>query len=816
MDYLSQINDLVEEIPSTEAVQAKKLEEQRKLAEVEDMRANLADIIEELTDARQARIALRQQEVIEEQVAPEPQPIVEETKPAYRQSRQQLYEDHLIDAVSQQISFNTRFDNKPEYHIAPLDEEQRFRNIENQLSHVRKLFHEATMVSGIGQGGDGQTPGSGEVKLARLDDVDMDNINDGDSLIWDSTSGTFVAGAGGTGGGAVSKIIAGTGIDVDPAGGVGNVEISVDLALEDLSNVNGTPSDGDLLVYNGGDWDVGHINTSQLDLTNPSTFNLPAFQAKLSVVGSYSTQEDANNIFANLIDEINLRVDELEDNVSLGTFLGTVDCTDSANEPDTSALTSGDYYIHQGVAGNLWDDAANGTVDPDNQVVWDGTKWVVVSTVTTLAQLGDTNTEGAITGDLLVYNDANTKWEKQTVPIPKVTVGTTPPNSGSEKDGDFYFDQTNEVLYIYDSVWTEVSGAGGARVVVASAPPASASEGDMYVDDDQYTLYILHDGNWIGLTNDGLTGGGDGTTIDLSPYLKKGTAGSLEKMTGSLELIGGPEDTGSNLYMSNNGFIRFGYGDINTSAEYGGYIYQRNDTLFELGTYTGIDFKINTPKTEITSEVTITTLANAGVGSVGADANGKLIILEESALPTITLNYYEYIYRSFNPTTDAALADSEMIYYQIAFESDEDHSVTVLHEIDQNGDGNWVDANTLKNSLNIVNVASTQVVFYGPKHGSFPSDTATNLPNLKIRTTLTSGAGPNEVTVATPEVDLFDGDPKKVVINARSSGEEDINGYVDTPTFEYAVSQVGKRIQSIVAESSDFADFQTRIAAINF
>ena len=91
-----------------------------------------------------------------------------------------------------------------------------------------------------------------------------------------------------------------------------------------------------------------------------------------------------------------------------------------------------------------------------------------------------------------------------------------------------------------------------------------------------------------------------------------------------------------------------------------------------------------------------------------------------------------------------------MIYYQINFESDEDHAVTVLYEIDQNGDGNWVDANTLKSSLNILNIASTQVVFYGPKHDSFPSDTATTYPNLKIRSTLTSGSGANEVYSDSP------------------------------------------------------------------
>ena len=96
----------------------------------------------------------------------------------------------------------------------------------------------------------------------------------------------------------------------------------------------------------------------------------------------------------------------------------------------------------------------------------------------------------------------------------------------------------------------------------------------------------------------------------------------------------------------------------------------RNDTLFELGTYADIDFKIKAPRTEIAGEVTITTLANAGVGSVGADANGKLIILDESALPSVTLNYAVCQGRLI---LRMALADSKVIYYHINFESDEDH-----------------------------------------------------------------------------------------------------------------------------------------------
>ena len=70
---------------------------------------------------------------------------------------------------------------------------------------MRGSVMESTMVSGIGQGGDGQGPGSGEVRLNRLDDVHIPggsgttfgtrtvaaagaNVpNHGDILIWDET-----------------------------------------------------------------------------------------------------------------------------------------------------------------------------------------------------------------------------------------------------------------------------------------------------------------------------------------------------------------------------------------------------------------------------------------------------------------------------------------------------------------------------------------------------------------------------------------------------------------------------------------------------
>ena len=83
---------------------------------------------------------------------------------------------------------------------------ERVKALEAQLNMLRNSLREGTMVSGIGQGGDGQTPGSGETNLQRLDDVEMDNIKPGQTLCWDpnlnmGTGGFYPCDAGPGGGG---------------------------------------------------------------------------------------------------------------------------------------------------------------------------------------------------------------------------------------------------------------------------------------------------------------------------------------------------------------------------------------------------------------------------------------------------------------------------------------------------------------------------------------------------------------------------------------------------------------------------------------
>ena len=63
--------------------------------------------------------------------------------------------------------------------------EHRIAELQNQINSLRMIVSEGTMVSGIGQGGDGQTPGSGEVEVLKMDDVSATGISIGEHLVWD-------------------------------------------------------------------------------------------------------------------------------------------------------------------------------------------------------------------------------------------------------------------------------------------------------------------------------------------------------------------------------------------------------------------------------------------------------------------------------------------------------------------------------------------------------------------------------------------------------------------------------------------------------
>ncbi len=104
----------------------------------------------------------------------EPKPMVEEEPEVEPVKPRTIMEDYsdVLGAISKNV--------KTEELVT---EDDRLTSLETQLIQVRQLFREATMVSGIGQGGDGQTPGSGVVKAADLDDVIVQCLQPGDQQV---------------------------------------------------------------------------------------------------------------------------------------------------------------------------------------------------------------------------------------------------------------------------------------------------------------------------------------------------------------------------------------------------------------------------------------------------------------------------------------------------------------------------------------------------------------------------------------------------------------------------------------------------------
>ena len=96
--------------------------------------------------------------------------------------------DYLADKLTRYVK-RTNTGVQPEQEI---NINEAIENLTRQVHDVRRMVLENTIVSGIGQGGDGQTPGSGEVLLNRLDDVDPSQLNHGDTLVWDSEENKWV------------------------------------------------------------------------------------------------------------------------------------------------------------------------------------------------------------------------------------------------------------------------------------------------------------------------------------------------------------------------------------------------------------------------------------------------------------------------------------------------------------------------------------------------------------------------------------------------------------------------------------------------
>ena len=144
---------------------------------------------------------------------------------------------------------------------------------------------------------------------------------------------------------------------------------------------------------------------------------------------------------------------------------------------------------------------------------------------------------------------------------------------------------TNNIAYRYQ-ISTAGDGLAGVEFLVGANPD------DVLTPGTTFNVYVYPQNK---------------TTASID-YVDSGLATKLPKSGGLMSgniVMGGT----ANQIMTNNSYIRFGWGDINTTEEYGGYVYMRNADTFEIGTYTGKTLKfIGQPLFDQSPEVPTPTL----------------------------------------------------------------------------------------------------------------------------------------------------------------------------------------------------------------
>jgi hypothetical protein len=108
--------------------------------------------------------------------------------------------DPTVDLTDRYISAIKRDENVEHVEI-DTHTEARFAALTRQIMSVSNTVNtisENTIVSGIGHGAFGQAPGGGAARIRDQDDVNLDGLVNGDTLVWDSTDNQFKPGEAGS------------------------------------------------------------------------------------------------------------------------------------------------------------------------------------------------------------------------------------------------------------------------------------------------------------------------------------------------------------------------------------------------------------------------------------------------------------------------------------------------------------------------------------------------------------------------------------------------------------------------------------------
>lgn len=125
-----------------------------------------------------------------------------------------------------------------------------------------------------------------------------------------------------------------------------------------------------------------------------------------------------------------------------------------------------------------------------NGYVFDGDSWNAVGSGFAIEHLSDVEISSILDGDSLIYNSASSKWINQIPDGSSVTISSNPPAAPDE--GDLWFDNDTQELFIYDSVyWVEVSGGAldlSPYLTIASASATYATQTDL--ENIDLSLYL--------------------------------------------------------------------------------------------------------------------------------------------------------------------------------------------------------------------------------------------------------------------------------------------------------------------------------------
>ncbi len=177
------------------------------------------------------------------------------------------------------------------------------------------------------------------------------------------------------------------------------------------------------------------------------------------------------------------------------------------------------------------------------------------------------------------------------------------------------------------------TGGDNALYEVTVAPAPSTGKVTIQVQ------YIKETGNGDGLLDLGIDYTIRVFKKDLGIDINEADARYLMmtggQMTGNIDMSGGDEVSGSNIYMLNQGFIRFGYAG-GAAEQYGGYLFMRDDNNFEIGTYSDKNITFKAASASYTGKVDMKDSLSFG-GSTATSKDWVKFLNEKKANQTSVL-----------------------------------------------------------------------------------------------------------------------------------------------------------------------------------